>query len=84
MGIIYVSFPLNLCRDYEFAGTNVQCTMNSFVLLANKLSFSLKIKVNYDLVLHIANSDFPYFSSLLDKEIRAQIKTKIVVSKNYK
>jgi ferrous iron transport protein B len=59
---------------------------NSFIEETNDLAKST-IKFlkegNYDAVLHIANAEFPYFSSILDKEIKKEVNAKIITAVNF-
>lgn len=58
---------------------------NSLINLENKLaeeSVKFLKDGNYDIILHIANSEFSYFSSLLDKDLR-KLGKKVVTLVNF-
>lgn len=42
----------------------------------------LKDSTNYDYILHIINSDFPYFSTILDKELKANLNKVVLTAIN--
>jgi ferrous iron transport protein B len=50
--------------------------------LAKEAIHSLK-STHYDAILHIANAEFPYFSKLLDEELRKEFGSKVVTAMNF-
>lgn len=85
-GILEISIKRNINgEDVIYTFFDVP-GFESFEVQKNDLesqAVSLLKAENYDYILHIVNSEFSYFSSVLDKEIRQNLKKPVITAINF-